>query len=192
MDTIKLVASLDEVGRGSLAGPVVAACVVWKPGEFDHLIRDSKKLSAKRRLELVDYIKDNAIDYSIAFIDAARIDEVNILNATFEAMHQCLDQLNMEVDHIMVDGNSFRPYNDVPHTCIIGGDDKEVSIGAASILAKVARDEYMADHAKIFPEYGWEYNSGYGTKKHISALKEHGPTIMHRKSFLQKIKWNEN
>lgn len=187
-----LVASLDEVGRGSLAGPVVAACVVWKSGEYDHLIRDSKKLSAKKRLELVDYIKYNAIDYSIAFIDAARIDEVNILNATYEAMHQCIDKLSMEVDHIIVDGNSFRPYQDVPHTCIIKGDAKEVSIGAASILAKVTRDEFMAEHATIFPEYGWDVNSGYGTKKHIIALQEHGPTIMHRKSFLQKIKWKEN
>jgi ribonuclease HII len=183
-------ASLDEVGRGSLAGPVVAACVVWKPGEYDYLIKDSKQLSAKKRSELVDYIKYNAIDYSVSFVDAPRIDEVNILNATFEAMHQCLDKLHMDVDGILVDGNCFRAYKDIPHTCIIGGDAKDVSIGAASILAKVSRDEYMMDASKIFPEYDWESNKGYGTKKHIAALEKHGPSILHRKSFLQKIKWN--
>jgi ribonuclease HII len=177
----------DESGRGSLISSVVAACVVWKSGEYDHLINDSKKMSPKLRKEIAEYIKENAIDYSIAFVDHNRIDEINILNATFEAMHKCLDNLNVNFDHIIVDGNKFNQYNDIPHTCIVQGDGTYISIAAASILAKVARDEYIMKIAKEYPEYGWETNMGYGTKEHINALEKHGPTPYHRKTFIKNI-----
>lgn len=182
-----LYASLDEVGRGSLAGSVVAACVIWKPGPKDHLINDSKKLSKKVRQELAEYIMENAIDYSICFVDNEKIDRVNILNATMEAMHSCLDTLKVDFDEILVDGNYFRKYKDVKHTCVVEGDAKYVSIAAASILAKEARDEYMKDLALQYPQYKWEKNAGYGTREHTIALLEHGPSPYHRKTFIKNF-----
>lgn len=176
-------ASLDECGRGSLVSSVVVACVLWKEGENDHIIKDSKKLSPTMRLFLNDYIKDNAIDYSISFINHERIDEVNILNATMEGMHQCLDNIVVDYDHILVDGNIFKPYKYKPHTCIIKGDDTYTSIAAASIIAKVARDEHMKELAFEYPGYGWKTNMGYGTKQHMDAIKRIGLTPYHRKSF---------
>ena len=191
-----LYASIDECGRGALAASVVAACVVWQPGEMDHLIKDSKKLSPRMRAYLSDYIKDNAIDYSISFIDHQRIDTVNILNATMEGMHQCLDKLTVDYDHIFVDGNTFKPYVanktivetvsvkvQKPYTCVIKGDDKYVSIAAASILAKVARDDHMGELALHFPGYGWETNKGYGTKEHVDAISTIGVSPFHRLTF---------
>jgi ribonuclease HII len=180
-----LYASLDEVGRGSLAGSVVAACVIWKPGPKDDMINDSKKLSKKKRQELAEYIMENAIDYSICFVDNERIDRVNILNSTMEAMHSCLDTLKVDFDEVLVDGNYFRKYKDKKHTCIVEGDAKYVSIAAASILAKEARDEYMKDLSLQYPVYKWDKNAGYGTREHILAIIEHGATPYHRKTFLK-------
>lgn len=183
----QLYVGCDEAGRGSLISSVVAACVVWKPGEYDHLINDSKKLTSKMRKEMAAYIKDNAIDYAIAFVDEQRIDEVNILNASMEAMHKCLDQLTVNIDHILVDGNKFVQYKDKNHTCVVQGDGKYLSIAAASILAKVARDEYIGKLSQEYQEYGWDTNMGYGTKKHIMAIEKHGPTPYHRKTFIKNI-----
>lgn len=180
-----LYASLDEAGRGSFAGAVVAACVIWKPGPTDHLINDSKKLSAKTRKELVEYIKENCIDYSIQFVDAKEIDRVNILNATMYAMHKCLDELKVDVDHILVDGNYFKKYKHIKHDCVIGGDAKYVSIAAASILAKEARDSYMKEMSHVYPVYHWDKNMGYGTKEHRDALTLHGACPLHRLSFIK-------
>jgi len=182
-----LYASIDEVGRGSLASSVVVGCVVWQEGEHDHLIKDSKKLSPSMREQLSDYIKENAIDYSITFMDQNRIDEVNILNATIEGMHQCLDKLTVDYDHILVDGNTFKDYPHKSHTCVIKGDDTYVSIAAASIIAKVARDEHMKTIAVEYPGYGWETNMGYGTKEHMDAIKRLGITPYHRKTFLKSV-----
>lgn len=186
-DDSLLYASLDETGFGSLIGPVVVGCVVWQEGEYDHLINDSKKLSPVMRKKLSEYIKDNAIDYSITFIDQAKIDEVNILNANMAAMHECLDKLSVDFNHILVDGNRFRQYRQKPHTCVVKGDATYVSIAAASILAKVARDEYINTIAQDYPQYCWDQNMGYGTKQHINAILEHGPTPFHRQSFLKNI-----
>lgn len=182
-----LYASLDEVGRGCLAGPVVAAAVIWKPGPCDDMINDSKKLSKKQRLEMAEYIKDNAIDYAVVFIDNSEIDRINILNATMKAMHLCLDELDVDFDRVLVDGNYFRQYKNKPYTTVVKGDGKYVSIAAASILAKVARDNYMAEMAREYTGYGWETNVGYGSSGHVAAIREHGVTPLHRMSFLGKI-----
>jgi ribonuclease HII len=180
---------IDECGRGSLAGPVVAAAVVWDP-KITHVgIRDSKKLSAKKRNEMSEFIKENAIDYSISFINSETIDSKNILQATYDAMHDSIAKLSkVPLVKLYVDGNRFRSYEGIPHTCVVKGDDVRVDIAAASILAKVARDEYMATH-KDEMVYGWSQNSGYGTKKHIQAIKEHGPCGEHRRTFISRI-WN--
>lgn len=182
-----LYASLDEVGRGCLAGPVVAAAVIWKPGPCDDMINDSKKLNKKQRLELAEYIKDNAIDYAVVFIDNSEIDRINILNATMKAMHMCLDELDVDFDRVLVDGNYFRQYKNKPHTTVVKGDGKYVSIAAASILAKVARDNYMIEKAREYTVYGWETNVGYGSSGHVAAIRQHGVTPLHRMSFLGKI-----
>lgn len=184
---LRLFASLDECGRGALVSSVVVACVVWKEGEHDHLIKDSKKLSPVVREKLSDYIKDNAIDYSIVFVDHETIDSMNILRATMKGMHQCLDELNVDFDSILVDGNVFEEYKNKSHGCVIKGDDTYVSIAAASILAKVARDEHMKQLAFEYPGYGWETNMGYGTKQHIEAIKCRGVTPYHRKTFIKNF-----
>lgn len=177
---------VDECGRGCLAGPVVAAAVIWNPifqDENVSMIRDSKKLSKTQRLLLSDFIKDNAIDYSISFIDNNIIDNVNILKATHLAMHNAISQLQLDFDHILVDGNSFPKYKDKVHTCIVQGDNKFISIAAASIIAKVARDEYMTNLGSMHPEYKWQKNVGYGTREHIEAIEKFGVTNYHRISF---------
>lgn len=179
----KLYASIDEAGRGAWSGPVVAACVVWKEGDMDHLLADSKKLSEKKRDQLVDYIKDNAIDYAISFVDNRVIDEINILRATHKAMHECVAKLYVEVDEILVDGNSFPKYGGIHHQCVVKGDDTYVSIAAASILAKTARDEYMREIANKYPHYKWDTNFGYGTKDHMNAMQIHGVCEYHRMSY---------
>lgn len=180
---------IDECGRGSLAGPVVAAAVVWDP-KITHVgIRDSKKLSAKKRIEMSEFIKKFSIDYSISFINSETIDSKNILQATYDAMHDSVAKLSkVHLHELYVDGNRFRPYNGLTHTCVVKGDDVRVDIAAASILAKVARDEYMAEH-KHAAVYGWAQNSGYGTKKHIEAIQENGPCEEHRRTFITRI-WN--
>ena len=180
---------LDECGRGSLAGPVVVAAVVWPQdeGEHDHMIRDSKKLSVSKRVALVEYIKERALDWTVRFVDAKVVDEINILQATFKGMHGCLDGLTVPVDHILVDGDKFKPYGNISHTCVVKGDDTYISIAAASILAKVARDDYMKQQSKRYNVYGWEKNVGYGTTSHIEAIRKHGLCELHRRSFCTKL-----
>ena len=197
----------DEVGRGALAGPVVAAAVIWNPevcllgDDEDTLwkyIRDSKKVTPARRGMLADYIKDTAVDFAVNAVSADEIDTINILQATMKAMHQALDDLRVDFDHIIVDGDKFKPYMPrvdtsvgfVPHTCIVKGDDTYLSIAAASILAKVSRDDTMCTlHASsdTLAVYDWAGNKGYGTRDHFAAIKTHGPVQgIHRQSFLKK------
>lgn len=176
-------AGCDEVGRGCLCGPVVAAAVILDDNFEQNLVNDSKKLNFKTRLELDDYIKNNVKDYAIAELSPAFIDQHNILNASIHAMHNALDKLTIRPELILVDGNKFHPYNFIPHQCIIKGDSKILSIAAASILAKNYRDQLMIQLHDEFPEYGWNKNMGYATKVHIEALKKFGPTRYHRQSF---------
>lgn len=176
-------AGCDEVGRGCLCGPVVAAAVVLDDNFEQNLINDSKKLNFKTRLELNDYIKNNVKDYAIAELSPEFIDQHNILNASIHAMHNALDKLTIRPELILVDGNKFHPYNFIPHQCIVKGDSKVLSIAAASILAKNYRDQLMIQLHEEFPEYGWNKNMGYATKVHIEALKKFGPTKYHRQSF---------
>ena len=176
-------AGCDEVGRGCLCGPVVAAAVILDDNFEQNLVNDSKKLNFKTRLELDDYIKNNVKDYAIAELSPEFIDQHNILNASIHAMHNALDKLTIRPELILVDGNKFHPYNFIPHQCIIKGDSKILSIAAASILAKNYRDQLMIQLHDEFPEYGWNKNMGYATKVHIEALKKFGPTKYHRKSF---------
>ena len=176
-------AGCDEVGRGCLCGPVVAAAVILDANFDQKLINDSKKLSFKTRLELDSYIKDNVIDFGIAELSPEFIDQHNILNASIHAMYRALDQLKTRPELILVDGNKFHPYNYIPHQCVIKGDSKILSIAAASILAKNYRDQMMIQLHEEFPEYGWNKNMGYATKTHREALKKYGPTKYHRKSF---------
>ena len=176
-------AGCDEVGRGCLCGPVVAAAVILDDNFEQNLVNDSKKLNFKSRLELDDYIKNNVKDYAIAELSPEFIDQHNILNASIHAMHNALDKLTIRPELILVDGNKFHPYNYIPHQCIIKGDSKILSIAAASILAKNYRDQLMIQLHEEFPEYGWNKNMGYATKVHIEALKKFGPTKYHRQSF---------
>ncbi|MFN3772827.1 ribonuclease HII [Cloacibacterium normanense] len=176
-------AGCDEVGRGCLCGPVVAAAVILDDNFEQNLVNDSKKLNFKTRLELDDYIKNNVKDYAIAELSPAFIDQHNILNASIHAMHNALDKLTIRPELILVDGNKFHPYNYIPHQCIVKGDSKVLSIAAASILAKNYRDQLMIQLHEEFPEYGWNKNMGYATKVHIEALKKFGPTKYHRQSF---------
>ncbi|MGB4446656.1 MAG: ribonuclease HII [Cloacibacterium sp.] len=176
-------AGCDEVGRGCLCGPVVAAAVILDDNFEQNLVNDSKKLNLKTRLELNDYIKNNVKDYAIAELSPEFIDQHNILNASIHAMHNALDKLTIRPELILVDGNKFHPYNFIPHQCIIKGDSKILSIAAASIIAKNYRDQLMIRLHEEFPEYGWNKNMGYATKVHIEALKKYGPTKYHRQSF---------
>ena len=176
-------AGCDEVGRGCLCGPVVAAAVILDDNFEQNLVNDSKKLNFKTRLELDDYIKNNVKDYAIAELSPEFIDQHNILNASIHAMHNALDKLTIRPELILVDGNKFHPYNFIPHQCIVKGDSKVLSIAAASILAKNYRDQLMIQLHEEFPEYGWNKNMGYATKVHIEALKKFGPTKYHRQSF---------
>lgn len=182
-------AGCDEVGRGSLAGPVVAACVVFsneiEPNDILSQIKDSKLLSKKKREELAEYIKNYSLDWSVGFIDNKRIDEINILNATFEAMHKALDKITIDIDHILVDGNRFKKYKDIKHTCVIKGDNEYLSIASASIIAKVERDKYMDELSKqpALSVYKFDKNSGYGTKLHKEAISIYGVSDYHRMSF---------
>jgi len=179
-------AGCDEVGRGCLCGPVVAAAVILDETFEQNLINDSKKLTFKTRMELDQYIKNNVKCYAIAELSPSFIDRHNILNSSIHAMHKALDQLSIKPELILVDGNKFHPYNYIPHECIIKGDSKVLSIAAASILAKNYRDKLMIELHEEFPEYGWNTNFGYATKKHQEALIKHGPTKHHRQSFRLK------
>ena len=166
----------DEVGRGCLAGPVVAAAVIIDEKFQQHLINDSKKLNKKTRLELDQYIRTNALDFAIAEVSSQYIDEHNILNASIHAMHLALSQLKSSFDYILVDGNKFYPYQNIPHECIIKGDSKILSIASASILAKNYRDDLMSQLHEDYPQYAWNKNAGYPTKAHRDAIKKFGTT----------------
>lgn len=176
-------AGCDEVGRGCLCGPVVAASVIIDENFNQNLVNDSKKLTFKTRMDLDGYIKDHVVAYSIAEVSPEVIDVHNILNASIMAMHYALDRLTVRPELILVDGNKFHPYQSIPHECIVKGDAKLLSIACASILAKNYRDRLMITLHKEFPEYGWSTNMGYATKQHQEALNRFGPTIYHRKSF---------
>lgn len=176
-------AGCDEVGRGCLSGPVVAATVILDHNFNQNLVNDSKKLTSKTRLDLDSYIKDHVTEFAIAELPPSFIDEHNILNASIHAMHLALDQLVTRPELILVDGNRFHPYPFIPHQCFIKGDSKFLSIACASILAKNYRDQLMIELHEEFPEYGWNRNMGYATKQHREALNRFGPTIHHRRSF---------
>ncbi|MBP7173763.1 MAG: ribonuclease HII [Cloacibacterium sp.] len=176
-------AGCDEVGRGCLAGPVVAAAVILDEKFNQNFVNDSKKLKSKTRIDLDSYIKDHAIDYAIAELPPSFIDKHNILNASIHAMHLALDQLQVRPELILVDGNRFHPYHYTPHQCIIKGDSKVLSIAAASIIAKNYRDRLMLQLHDEFPQYRWDKNVGYPTKAHRDAIKEYGVTPYHRMSF---------
>lgn len=173
----------DEAGRGCLAGPVFAAAVILPRNFKCQDLNDSKKLSEKKRISLRMIIEKEALSYGIAFCSPHEIDELNILWASVEAMHRAISMLNITPDHILVDGNRFKPFNNIPHTCIVGGDSKYQSIAAASVLAKTYRDEYMLSIHQKFPQYQWLKNKGYPTKSHREAIKEFGVTEYHRQSF---------
>ncbi len=176
-------AGCDEAGRGCLAGPVVAAAVIL-PADFENeLLNDSKKLTEKQRYALRKIIEREAISYGVAFISEEKIDEINILWASVLGMHEALEKLNPQPEHILVDGNRFKPYKDVPYQTIVKGDGKYLSIAAASILAKTYRDDYMMNLHAEHPHFGWDSNKGYPTKKHREAIKVYGSTIHHRRSF---------
>ena len=173
----------DEAGRGCMAGPVFAAAVIL-PKDFDSpLLNDSKKISEKLRYELRKVIEKTAISWAVAKIDAEEIDEINILNASIKAMHLAIEQLNQEPAFLIIDGNRFKPYREIPHQTIIKGDGKFASIAAASILAKTYRDDFMLEQAKLFPKYNWQKNKGYGTLDHRKAMEQFGRCELHRKSF---------
>ena len=176
-------AGCDEAGRGCLAGPVFAAAVILPQKTSLDELDDSKKLSASKREYLKNLIEEQALAYAVAQVSPEEIDEINILNASILAMHRALDMIEKMPQHILVDGNKFKPYKDVPASCIIRGDGIYKSIAAASILAKTYRDQYMKELHDSFPEYSWESNKGYPTFAHRRAIKAFGPTPHHRRSF---------
>lgn len=176
-------AGCDEAGRGCLAGSVYAAAVILPTNYKNDLLNDSKKLSAKKRYALRKIIEQDAIAWAVGIVTPEEIDKINILNASFLAMHRALDQLKMRPEAIIVDGNRFTPYQDLPFTTIVKGDGKYLSIAAASILAKTYRDDYMLSLAEKYPQYDWQSNMGYPTKKHREAIRQYGITPFHRKSY---------
>ena len=178
------IAGVDEVGRGPLAGPVVAAAVIL-PQDFDVLgIDDSKKLSPKKREELFEVIREKALAWAVGWVGPERIDEINILEATKEAMTQAVQGLSLQPDHVLIDGNFTVRALALPQTAIVKGDANSTSIAAASILAKVTRDRYMEEMDSVYPGYAFASNKGYGTKAHYDGLKAQGPTPIHRKTFI--------
>lgn len=176
-------AGCDEAGRGCLAGSVYAAAVILPPDYQNELLNDSKKLTAKKRYALREEIERDAIAWAVGIVTPEEIDKINILNASFLAMHRALDQLQVRPEAVIVDGNRFKPYQNLPSTTIVKGDGKYLSIAAASILAKTYRDDYMLSLAEEYPQYDWQSNMGYPTKKHRQAILEHGITPYHRKSY---------
>ena len=185
-ENVKLIAGIDEAGRGPLAGPVVAASVIFSPDVFIDGVNDSKKLSAEKREELFEIIKEKALSWSSFGIDHEEIDKINILQATLKAMKKSAGELKVKPDLILIDGNKTF-YSRIPTIPIIDGDAKSFCIAAASIIAKVTRDRMMCSLAKKYPQYKWEKNKGYCTKEHVDALKVFGPTPYHRRTFLRKI-----
>lgn len=178
-----LAAGCDEAGRGCLAGPVVAAACIL-PKDFHHpWLNDSKQITEKRREALRPIIEREAIAWAVSSVSPQEVDELNILWASIEAMHRALKQLDPQPELILVDGNRFKPYGNIPFETVVGGDGKYLSISAASVLAKTHRDEFMAEAAVRFPEYAWQKNKGYPTAQHRKAIAEHGATELHRNSF---------
>ncbi len=179
----KIEAGCDEAGRGCLAGSVYAAAVILPDDYQNDLLNDSKQLTEKRRYQLREIIQRDAIAWAVGIVTPEEIDKINILNASILAMHRALDQLKIRPEAIIVDGNRFKPYQQIPHTTIVKGDGKYLSIAAASILAKTYRDDYMNHLAEEYPQYDWLSNKGYPTKKHREAIKQYGITPYHRKSY---------
>jgi ribonuclease HII len=179
----KIEAGCDEAGRGCLAGPVVAAAVIL-PGDYqNNMLNDSKQLTKSKRDLLRVEIEKEALHWAVAEVGNTKIDEINILQASFLAMHRAIDQLSVRPELLLIDGNRFNVYQDIPHQCIIKGDGKYLSIAAASILAKTHRDEHMIELSLDYPGYGWASNMGYPTRAHRAGIKELGPSPVHRRSF---------
>ena len=179
----KIEAGCDEAGRGCLAGSVYAAAVILPDGYENELLNDSKQLTEKKRYQLREIIERDAVAWAVGIVTPEEIDKINILNASILAMHRALDQLKVRPEAIIIDGNRFKKYQDLPHTTIVKGDGKYLSIAAASILAKTYRDDYMNKLAEKYPQYDWLSNKGYPTKKHREAIKQYGITPYHRKSY---------
>ena len=183
----RIEAGCDEAGRGCLAGPVVAAAVILKKDVDYPELNDSKQLTEKKRMQLRELVMKEALSYGIGIVTAQEIDEINILNASFLAMHRALDQLKVRPELLLIDGNRFNPYKKVKHVCIVGGDAKYQSIAAASILAKTTRDMMMVEYGEQYPVYNWKKNKGYPTTEHKQAIAEHGTTPLHRMTFNMAI-----
>ncbi len=177
----------DEAGRGCLAGPVVAAAVILPKGFMHSLLDDSKKLNKSTREQLRNDVMEHALAWSVGMVSPEEIDKINILNASFLAMHKAIDKLSINPELLLIDGNRFKSYKDIKHHCIIKGDGKYLSIAAASILAKTFRDDYMLEAHKSYPDYSWDTNKGYPTPKHKEAIQRHGLCEHHRKSFNHHI-----
>lgn len=176
-------AGCDEAGRGCLAGPVFAASVILPPDFTCDKLNDSKQLSEKDRYMLRSYIEEKALAWAVGIVSNEEIDRINILNASFLAMHRAIDQLKIKPEHLLIDGNRFKKYEGISHTCVVKGDAKLMPIAAASVLAKTYRDDFMWQLDKQYPEYNWCNNKGYPTKKHRAAIKIYGTTQHHRKTF---------
>lgn len=173
----------DEAGRGCLAGPVFAAAVIL-PSDFENeLLNDSKKLTEKQRYQLRPVIEKEALAYAVVAVNNSEIDEINILNASFLAMNRAVEQLKIQPDHLLIDGNRFRTQSKIPYTCMVKGDGRFYSIAAASVLAKTYRDDYMLKIHREFPNYAWDKNKGYPTKAHRAGIKKFGPSPYHRMTF---------
>ena len=183
----KVEAGCDEAGRGCLAGPVVAAAVILKNDADYPELNDSKQLTEKKRMLLRELVMKEAMSYGIGIVTAQEIDEINILNASFLAMHRALDQLTVRPELLLIDGNRFNPYKKVKHVCIVGGDAKYQSIAAASILAKTTRDMMMVQYGEQYPVYNWKKNKGYPTPEHKQAIADYGTTPLHRLTFNSSI-----
>lgn len=179
----KIEAGCDEAGRGCLAGSVYAAAVIFPADYQNDELNDSKQLTDKKRHQLREIIERDALAWAVGVVTPEEIDKINILNASFLAMHRALDQLKVRPEAIIVDGNRFKQYGKIPHTCIVKGDAKYLSIAAASILAKTYRDDYMDGLAEEYPQYDWKSNKGYPTKKHRDAIRQYGVTPYHRMSY---------
>ena len=176
-------AGCDEAGRGCLAGAVFAAAVILPPGFRNEQLNDSKKLTERQRYALREVVEENALAWAVGIVEPAEIDRINILNASFTAMHRAVDKLTIRPQHLLIDGNRFNPYPGIPHTVVVKGDGKYLSIAAASILAKTYRDDYMSRLDEEYPIYDWKKNKGYPTRKHREAVRRYGTTPYHRMSF---------
>jgi ribonuclease HII len=176
-------AGCDEAGRGCLAGPVFAAAVILPKNFSNELLNDSKQLKESDRYALRPIIEQEALAYAVGIVSNEEIDEINILNASFLAMHRAVDQLQLKPNHLLIDGNRFKAYPNIPHTCVIKGDGKYMSIAAASILAKTYRDDFMKAAHEKYPHYSWNTNAGYPTIKHRDAIRAYGTTPLHRMTF---------